>query len=101
MPGPGQYTVDRSKQLGPNYGFGSSTRSKNGSMTRLAPGPGQYFDENSNKIGKNAPMVSMKFRPQSANGSSSEAGLIPGPGAYNPNDRVVRHQSPSSKIGTG
>lgn len=101
MPGPGQYSIDRSRQPGPNYGFGSSTRSQHNSSSKLVPGPGMYFDDSKNRIGKDAPMVSMKFRPQSAGGNQSMTAFMPGPGAYNPNDGAVRHQSPVSRIGTG
>jgi hypothetical protein len=41
----------------------------------------------------------MKFRPQTANHSSSLD--APGPGAYNPNYTATKSSPPRSKIGTG
>ncbi|TNV81347.1 hypothetical protein FGO68_gene8366 [Halteria grandinella] len=93
-PGPGMYYAEKINDA-PAIGFGTSRRSQDQSAKKV-PGPGQYYDEQSNKIGKNAPMVSMKFRPQSAQVSSQ----APGPGQYNPDVSGVKNKMPSSRIGT-
>jgi hypothetical protein len=99
VPGPGQYFSNQGLG-GPATGFGSSKRGELGSSTARVPGPGQYYNENREKLGSNAPKVSMKFRPQSANPGGKSAIENPGPGQYNPDFSSIRHASPTSKIGT-
>lgn len=96
QPGPGHYGApkDPGQERGLRAGFGGSIRASIAGDTKV-PGPGAYELRSSVGEGRMPTAAGRHY------GSSARARMQPGPGAYDPSDRLHSKFGASPKVGFG